>query len=126
LLGAVKDDRTGEYYFPTPEHDGKFPREEFIGHEFWIGNVTGVAELRQEFIELTNPVNSLLQTRVLYSGSHSGDVIEFELLPDLEQEIRELLSRDRLKLSDHAATFLKGMLELVEVAKTEKNPIVFV
>jgi hypothetical protein len=67
-----------------------------------------------------------LQTRVLYSGSHSGDVIEFELLPDLESEIRELLSRDRLKLSDHAATFLKGMLELVEVAKTEKNPIVFV
>ena len=63
LLGAVKDDRTGEYYFPTPEHHGKFPREQFIGHEFWIGNVTGVAELRQEFIELTNPVNSLLQTR---------------------------------------------------------------
>jgi hypothetical protein len=53
-------------------------------------------------------------------------VIEFESLPDLEQEIRELLSRDRLKLSDQAATFLKGMLELVEVAKTEKNPIVFV
>ena len=47
-LGALKDERTGEYYFPTPEHNGKFPREAFIAYEFWIGNVTGVAELREE------------------------------------------------------------------------------
>ena len=26
-LGAARDARTGEYYFPTPQYDGKFPRE---------------------------------------------------------------------------------------------------
>jgi hypothetical protein len=40
-LGAVRDDRTGEFYFPTPEHDGKFSRDVFIAKEFWIGNMTG-------------------------------------------------------------------------------------
>jgi hypothetical protein len=124
-LGAVKDDRTGEYYFPTSEHDGKFPPEDFIAREFWIGNVTGVAELRQDLAELISS-DSLLQTKVLYSGSHSGDIIEVALLPVLEEEIQNLLNTKRLRLSEHDAAFLKGMLELIEVAKTEQNPIVFV
>ena len=33
-LGAAKDDRTGEYYFSTPQYDGKFPREALIASEF--------------------------------------------------------------------------------------------
>jgi hypothetical protein len=47
-LGAARDARTGEYYFPSPQCDGKFPREAFIASEFWIGNIVGVAELREE------------------------------------------------------------------------------
>ena len=47
-LVAIKDEVTVEYYFPTPEHDGKFPADLFIAKEFWNGNVAGVAELREE------------------------------------------------------------------------------
>ena len=124
-LGAVKDDRTGEYYFPSPEHDGKFPREAFIACEFWIGNVLSVAGLRHEIVAVTGKENSLLQTKCLYSGSHSGDVIEIEQLPALEFEIRDLLQQ-QLPRSSNLPSFLSGMQQLIEAAKKENNPIVFV
>ena len=90
-LGAARNDLTGEYYFPTPEHDGKFPREAFIASEFWIGNITSVAELREELRTITTEQESTLLSRCLYSGSHSGDIIELTLLPALEHEVRSFL-----------------------------------
>jgi hypothetical protein len=125
-LGAVRDDRTGEYYFPTPEHDGKFPREAFIAHEFWIGNALGVAELANELRTITKKNHSLIQQKVLYSGTHSGDIIELELLANLEREVRELFDQHRKELSEFVVGFLKGMLELIATGKRENNPIVFV
>jgi hypothetical protein len=125
-LGAVRDDRTGEYYFTSSEHDGKFPREAFIAREFWIGNVMSVAELREELRAITKIDASLLLEKCLYSGSHSGDVIELALLPALEHEVRELLHRQRTKLSQYFIEVLDGILELIETAKKENNPIVFV
>ncbi len=124
-LGAVKDVRTGEYYFPGPEHDGKFPREVFIAHEFWIGNVMSVAELRQEMRTITRRADLLLETKCLYSGTHSGDVIGIDLFPALECEIRDLFDRHRPQLSDPVVEFLTGMLELIQAAERE-NPIAFV
>jgi hypothetical protein len=100
-LGAAKDDRTGEYYFPTQQYDGKFPREAFIASEFWIGNITGVAELREELRTITNEQDSLLLKRCLYSGTHSGDVIELALLPTLEHEVRGLLVRSEMQISEN-------------------------
>jgi hypothetical protein len=125
-LGTVKDDRTGEYYFLTPEHDGKFPREAFIACEFWIGNIMEVAELRQELQAILGREDSILQTKCFYSGTHSGDVIELAALPDLKNEVRELSRRHGSRLSDYLKEVLKGMLELIEAAKKENNPIVFV
>jgi len=124
-LGAVKDERTGEYYFPSPEHDGKFPREAFIAREFWIGNVSSVAGLRHELFAITGKDDSILQTKCLYSGSHSGDVIEIEQMPALEFEIRDLLQH-QLSRSSKLPFFLSGMQQLIEAAKKENNPIVFV
>lgn len=124
-LGAAKDDRTGEYYFSTPQYDGKFPREAFIASEFWIGNITGVAELREELRTITNEQDSLLLKRCLYSGTHSGDVIELALLPTFEHEVRGLLARE-MKISENLISVLHGILGLIETAKRESNPIVFV
>ena len=125
-LGALNDERTGEYYFPTPEHDGKFPREAFIAYEFWIGNVTGVAELRDELNTIRLKKGSLLLERCFYSGTHSGDIIELALLPGLEHEVRDLLEQHGLALSEYLLSVLHGMLGLIETAKAENNPIVFV
>ena len=49
-----------EYFFPTAEYDGKFPTEAFIACEFWIGNIMGVGELREELRTITNEEDSLL------------------------------------------------------------------
>ena len=125
-LGAVRDDLTGEYYFPTPEHDGKFPRDIFIAKNFRIGNITGVAELREELSALLQGNHSILLEKCFYSGSHSGDLMEIVSLPALESEISTLLERRKLALSPYLLSVLRGMLELVETAKTENNPIVFV
>jgi hypothetical protein len=124
-LGATRDDRTGEYYFPTPQHDGKFPREAFIASEFWIGNITGVAGLREELRTITNQ-DSLFEKMVLYSGTHSGDVIELAILPTLEHEVRSLLGRRETQISENLVSVLHGILGLIETAKRESNPIVFV
>jgi hypothetical protein len=125
-LGAARDIRTGEYYFPTPEHDGKFPRETFIASEFWIGNVTSVAELREELGTITTEQASLLLSTCFYSGSHSGDVIELALLPALEREVRSFLDQRERKISEHLSSVLEGISGLIETAKRESNPIVFV
>jgi len=125
-LGAVRDDRTGEYYFPTPQYDGKFPSEAFIASEFWIGNITSVAELREELREITNEQDSLLLNRCLYSGTHSGDVIELALLPTLEHEVRSLLTLREIQISKYLMSVLLGILGLIETAKRESNPIAFV
>jgi len=125
-LGAIKDDCTGEYFFPNAQHDGKFPREAFIAYEFWIGNVMGVEELREELCTITNEEDSLLLKRCFYSGTHSGDVIELALLPALEHEVRGLLGRWGTRFSEHLVSVLHGILGLIETAKREKKPIVFV
>jgi hypothetical protein len=125
-LGAARNDLTGEYYFPTPEHDGKFPREAFIASEFWIGNITSVAELREELRTITTEQESTLLSRCLYSGPHSGDIIELTVLPALEHEVRSLLGDREMRFSEHLTSVLRGVLGLIETAKREGNPIVFV
>jgi hypothetical protein len=125
-LGAARNDLTGEYYFPTPEHDGKFPSDAFIASEFWIGNITSVAELREELRTISTEQGSLLLSKCFYSGSHSGDIIELALLPALEREVRSFLDRRERRLSEHLTSVLHGVLGLIETAKRESNPIVFV
>lgn len=92
---------------------------------FWIGNITGVAELREELRTITNEQDSLLLKRCLYSGTHSGDVIELALLPTFEHEVRGLLARE-MQISENLISVLHGILGLIETAKRESNPIVFV
>ncbi len=124
-LGAVRDDRTGEYFFTSSEHDGEFPREAFVASEFWIGNIMGVAELRDQLGGIVGVEDSLLLTKCLYSGSHSGDLIEVALLPSLEREVRGLLEQRGKRISEHLSSTLNGFLGLIEAAKRENNPIVF-
>lgn len=124
-LVAIKDEVTVEYYFPTPEHDGKFPADLFIAKEFWNGNVAGIAELREELRKLSDGSSSILLERCLYSGTHWGDLLELELPPAPEHEILSLLGRPKAAISACLDSVLKNMLDLINAAKIEKNPIVF-
>jgi hypothetical protein len=67
----------------------------------------------------------LLIQECLFSGSDSGDLIETELFSSIENEVREVLSHFKLRLSLSAEQFLDGMLNIITVARREKNPIVF-
>lgn len=125
-LGLARDELTGEFYFAEPNCDGKLPAGTFIACEFWIGNISGVAELREELRNHLDEKESLLLKKGVYSGSHSGDVIELALLPDLNREVRSLLERRKPPISEHLTTFLHGIQELMETAEREGNPIVFV
>jgi len=59
----------------------------------------------------------LLNEECLFSGSDTGDLIE--------NEVREVLSHFKLRLPLSAEQFLDGMLNIITVARREKNPIVF-
>jgi len=61
----------------------------------------------------------------LYSGTHWGDLLELELLPAPEHEILSLLGRPKAAISACLDSVLKNMLDLINAAKIEKNPIVF-
>lgn len=68
----------------------------------------------------------LLVQKCLFSGSHSGDLIEPDVFPSIENEVHEILSHFKMGLSLSAKQFLDGMLNMIAIARTEKNPIVFV
>lgn len=124
--GAKKDERTGEYYFESPEIERRFPGGFSQATDWWIGNIASVAELRDELETLTGRRDLLLIQKCLFSGSHSGDLIESELFSSIESEVREILSHFKMRLSLPAKQFLDGMLNIITVARREKNPIVFV
>lgn len=122
--GAKKDPTTGEYYFDSPQR--AFPQDFFIATDWQIGNVSSVAELRLELETLTGKKDLLIIEKCLYSGSHSGDLIELELLTPIETETLEILHRFRGSVPAGVEKFLSAMLDTIQVARRENNPIVFV
>jgi hypothetical protein len=69
---------------------------------------------------------SILLSKVLYSGSHSGDSIPVEQTLALRDELLQLKDSVEQPDCDHMKQFVSDMLELVEAARQEGNPIVFV
>lgn len=90
-----------------------------------LGNASMIASLADEVSQVdTN--TSILSERVLYSGSHSGDTVDIKDLDKLQSEIdaiREMTERNR---SEALETFLREMSTLIDAAREEQNPIVFV
>jgi len=90
-----------------------------------LGNASMIASLADEirpFIEN----DSLLLSRVLYSGSHSGDEIGFPDIDTLDSEIKSIRAKSGESPSKALENFLKDMSDLVENAKEQGNPIVFI
>ena len=127
-VGAVRDDSTGEYYFPDPAlepiREREFPRDNRIAVEKRIGNMAQVAAIREE-TERVLDGHSIIVSKVLYSGTHAGDSIPLDLIPALENE---LLLLGRFATENDASPlkqFVGDMTDLAAAARSERNPIVF-
>jgi len=128
-VGAILDVPTGEYDVPDralePAFEQKFPRESRIAANKRIGNLALVSWLRERaFLVLKD--RSIVLSKVLYSGSHSGDSIPVEQTIELRNELLQLGGSVEQPDREHMKQFVTDMLELVEAARREGNPIVFV
>jgi hypothetical protein len=113
---------TGEVYFENSELSRKYRNKCHAG-EHRLGNLTEIAELREEITRLIGH-ESLVVQKILCSGTHSGDTIPIESLSSLSSEMT-LISSDGQQ-SPELRRFVRSIEELIEVAKLEGNPIVFV
>src|SRR5215469_3590306 len=127
-VGAVLEESTGEYYVSDLDleraFERKFPRETRIAADKRIGNIALVSWLREQ-ASLVLDDRSIVLSKVLYSGSHSGDSIPIEQTFALRDELLQL-GRSTKQLDCDLKLFVTDMLELVEAARREGNPIVFV
>src|SRR5437867_1354527 len=100
----------------------RIPRDCFFAVEKRLGNVAEIASLRELIGTALDPGDSLILSRVVCSGSHSGDSIKLDDLPQLRDEVRLLKSQGMPGLHG----FLESLDALLEAAEAEQNPIVFV
>ncbi len=119
------DEETGEVYLKDAEITKQHPKATFVAVDKRLGNIDAIAAVRSEISKIIGD-KSILYSKVLYSGAHSGDIIGLECLDKLESEINlteEAIGNSRLPA---LKSFLGAMKELVEAAKEQKNPIVFI
>jgi hypothetical protein len=121
------DGETGEV---TPKRDraAEIPWENFTACSRRLGNIAAIGELRRclavrerAAADGSRPRFPILQ-RFVVSGSHSGDVIRYDEIAALKQELADL----RDEPDEHMREFLLAISELTEAAEREHNPIVFV
>lgn len=93
-----------------------------------LGNIALVEQLKKELqgIGTGSSSKSLLFSRVLYRGTHSGDIISYEQLSVLKHEIDSVRGAAGPRLSPELETFLTDMEELANASERHGNPIVFV
>jgi hypothetical protein len=89
-----------------------------------LGNASMIAWIADEVIPLVGK-DSVIFSKVLYSGSHSGDSVGLEELNRLESEIKILRENPSGRSSD-LESFLKDMSDLIKKAREQETPIVFV
>ena len=119
---AKLDPPTGEVYFEDPKLDKKyFLKREAVAHR--LGNVTAIAILREEVARLLGP-ESFLESKVLYSGFHSGDAIPLDELDKLSADLHHIGETGRA--SPLMLELASALEALIQGAKNEGNPIVFV
>lgn len=120
-LDALRlDEDTGEVYYA---HQANL-RDDFNSEAVHIrlGNIANIAGLRHELCPPDANI-PIICAKILYSGSHAGDWIEFALIDDLAHEVARL--RARTDLSSYAVIFLDSLDALILASRDQRNPIVF-
>jgi|GEM_PF-2762013 hypothetical protein len=93
-----------------------------------IGNIAFVDLLKAEIERILGHSSSetFLIRRVLYNGTHSGDIISGGDLLLLKHEIALVRGIAGRQLSPELENFLTDMEELVSASERNGNPIVFI
>lgn len=119
------DPLTREVSFKNDEVGNQYPDTFFRSTERRLGNVAKLGEILAEISESSNP-EGILRAKVLKSFTHCGDVIHFEELSALNQEIQEIKKRTEGHRSRSLDQFLNDLDDLIAAACAQENPIVFV
>ena len=102
-------------------------REITIAARERLGNEHLVTLLRAELFNLGfENDTSLILRKILYSGTHSGDVISADDFNGLKRELAYITEMSLPRGSTALLSFLAKMQNLVAVAEEQGNPIVFV
>jgi len=123
-VGATLDGRTGEFYFQDSSAEKRFNGKVVVAVNRHFGNVSAVDRLSKAVERSLGRQNSLLQNKVLFNGTHAGDVIEPVHLHRLGAEIEEVRSSSLVNQLPALAEFIR-MEDLLKAALEEGNPIVF-
>lgn len=93
-----------------------------------IGNIALVSYLKAEVERILGHSSSqtILISKILYSGTHSGDTISGELLGPLKEEIAMVRGIAGHQAGTELESFLVGLEELIAASERHRNPIVFV
>jgi hypothetical protein len=104
--------------------------EHFWLIERWLGNVSLIGSVREVVSQCSNdPAReySLLWSKVVYNGSHSGDFLTLDDVLRLKDEVDRLSGMQGLPSSETTplAEFLSKLRELVQASLSVKKPISF-
>lgn len=124
-VGAILEPKTGEFYFADSKIEKRFNSEGVIATSKRLGNASTIGSL-SEVVELAlRRDKSILQDKVLFSGTHSGDVIEPTDFVQLRAELDEVRGSSPHNKVPILAEFVLNMEDLLDAALKESNPIVF-
>jgi hypothetical protein len=111
------------YY--SDETERKYPQDFFKAISKRLGNIADISALREEIGHVSGSIPYILWSRVLYSATHSGDVIDVTDLDQLAAEIQVISLKAGEQASPSLKCFVADMTELICAARREQNPIVF-
>lgn len=123
-VGAALDAKTGEYYLMDVEAERQVGGDAVIAVERHLGNVSTVRFLSDAVGRLLGRRDTLLQTKVLFNGTHAGDTIEPVQFQRLASELAEI-RKSNVDRFPGLSEFIRNMEDLIKAAREEGNPIVF-
>jgi hypothetical protein len=121
--GIVQLDESGQRY--TDSDAAELRSHEVPAIHKRLGNASMIASIADEVLRYIGK-DSVLLSKVLYSGSHSGDTIALGDLDRLDSDIHRIREKSTANLSSDLESFLEDMSELIRRARVEQNPIVFI
>jgi len=115
-----REPRTGECWVVHPD-SVHLDWKTVTARDWRVGNILHVGALRETIAGHLGEESALARI-VLFSGSHSGDVIGEPSFGELERELKLIESSS----DPYVQEFANGLSELIAMARREKNPVVFV
>ena len=123
-LGATFDGETGDCIFPSDELQQLYGGETSNAACEHLGSATHINNLRRKLRGVLDP-NSIVLSRILYSGTHFGDIIGVADLDQLQRELRTVLAHAKAKQAHNIVEFASTMRVLIRAARKQNYPIVF-